>query len=65
MFKDTRAYEPFAPQQVGHGGRRFVLGTHSGSDAICRLLRSAGIQISAGQAKSLRPLISMSENVLP
>jgi homocitrate synthase NifV len=58
MFKDTRAYEPFAPQQVGHGERRFVLGTHSGSDAICRLLRRAGIRISAGQAKTLRPLMA-------
>jgi homocitrate synthase NifV len=58
MFKDARAYEPFAPQQVGHSERRFVLGTHSGSDAICRLLGRAGIRISAGQAQMLRPLMA-------
>jgi homocitrate synthase NifV len=58
MFNDARAYEPFAPQQAGHTDRRFVLGTHSGGTAIHRLLRQAGIRISARQAKNLRPLLA-------
>lgn len=58
MLKDCRAYEPFAPQQVGRGDRRFVLGAHSGSAAICHLLRQAGIRISPGQARALRPLMA-------
>jgi len=58
MFKDTRAYEPFAPQQVGHSDRRFILGAHSGSASICHLLQRAGIRISAQQAQTLRPLLA-------
>ncbi len=58
MFKDARAYELFAPQQAGHGNRRFVLGSHSGSTAIRHLLRQAGIRISTRQAQTLRPLLA-------
>jgi homocitrate synthase NifV len=58
MLKDPRAYEPFAPRQAGHHGRRFVLGSHSGSAAIRHLLRQAGITVSAQQAQRLRPLLA-------
>jgi homocitrate synthase NifV len=58
MLKDPRTYEPFAPQQAGHGNRRFVLGSHSGSTAIRHLFRQAGIRISARQAQTLRPLLA-------
>lgn len=58
MFSDVRSYEPFSPQQAGHGDRRFVLGSHSGGTAIRHLLRQAGIRISARQAQSLRPLLA-------
>jgi homocitrate synthase NifV len=58
MLKDSRSYEPFAPQQAGHADRRFVLGTHSGSTAIRNLLWQAGIRISAKQAQNLRPLLA-------
>jgi homocitrate synthase NifV len=58
MFRDARAYEPFAPQLAGHSDRRYVLGTHSGSTAIRHLLRQVGIRISARQAQTLRPLLA-------
>ncbi len=58
MLKDTRAYEPFTPQQVGHGERRFVLGSHSGSASIYHLLHQAGIRLSVSQARALRPLLA-------
>jgi homocitrate synthase NifV len=57
MFREPRAYEPFSPDQVGRADRRFVLGTHSGTTAIRRLLEQVGIAISPSQAKALRPLL--------
>lgn len=57
MFKEERAYEPFTPQSVGRSDRRFVLGAHSGTYAIRRLLHQAGIRISKGQARALKPLL--------
>lgn len=33
MLRDSRTYEPFAPERVGHRGRQFVLGKHSGGAA--------------------------------
>jgi homocitrate synthase NifV len=57
MFRETRAYEPFSPGQVGRSGRRFVLGAHSGTTAIRRLLDQVGITISPNQARALRPLL--------
>jgi homocitrate synthase NifV len=56
MFKDQRAFEPFSPRHVGRSGRRYVLGGHSGSASIRRLLERAGISISREQARNLRPL---------
>jgi homocitrate synthase NifV len=57
MFNENSTYEPFAPQSVGRAGRRFVLGAHSGTSAIRRLLHQAGIHISKGQAQALKPLL--------
>ncbi len=57
MFSETRSYEPFPPDKVGRSGRRFVLGTHSGTTAIRRLLDQVGIAVSPSQAKALRPLL--------
>ncbi len=57
MFTEDRAYEPFGPEEVGRCDRRFVLGTHSGTTAIRRLMGQAGIAISPSQAKALRPLL--------
>lgn len=57
MFRDARAYEPFAPQLVGRAERRYLLGAHSGATAIRHLLGQAGIQISSQQARALRPLL--------
>jgi homocitrate synthase NifV len=57
MFKEKRAYEPFAPQSVGRDDRRYVLGAHSGTFAIRRLLHQAGIRVTKGQAQALKPLL--------
>lgn len=37
MLRDSRTYEPFSPERVGHLGREFVLGKHSGSAALRHL----------------------------
>lgn len=58
MISESRAYEPFAPAQVGRSDRRFVLGSHSGAAGIYHLLNQAGIRISRKQARNLRPLLS-------
>lgn len=57
MFIESRSYEPFDPRTVGRPERRFVLGSHSGTTAIRRLLSQAGISISRMQAQALRPLL--------
>jgi homocitrate synthase NifV len=57
MFKEHRAYEPFSPGRVGRTDRRFVLGAHSGTAAIRRLLDQVGIHVTQGQAQALRPLL--------
>jgi len=59
MFRDARAYEPFAPQLVGRADRRFVLGSHSGATAIRHLLGQAGINVSSRQAQALKPMLAM------
>jgi len=33
LLRDCRSYEPFAPGLVGHAGRKYVLGKHSGNRA--------------------------------
>lgn len=58
MFRDNRAYEPFAPQLIGRTNRRFILGSHSGTTAIRSLLGQAGIRISSRQAWALKQLLS-------
>ncbi len=43
MHRDRRSYEPFAPDQIGASGSRFVLGKHSGSASIRWALAQCGI----------------------
>jgi len=38
LAKDTRAYEPFGPDDVGHARRKIVLGRHSGGAAVSEVL---------------------------
>jgi len=60
LFKDSRTYEPFDPCSIGRRNRRFVLGTHSGAATIRHLLGKAGIKVSPGQARALKPLLLQS-----
>ncbi|MDZ7618123.1 MAG: homocitrate synthase, partial [Patescibacteria group bacterium] len=45
LAADPRTYEPFSPEDVGHGRRTFVLGKHSGSTAVCEVLSRHGIAL--------------------
>ena len=44
MLRDRRSYEPFAADEIGGIGSRFVLGKHSGTSAVRRALAQCGIQ---------------------
>jgi homocitrate synthase NifV len=57
MFQDSRSYEPFAPEKVGHSGRRFILGPHSGTTSIRHLLDQAGLPVSQDQALAVKSLL--------
>lgn len=46
MHRDRRTYEPFAPDEVGGGASRFVLGKHSGTAAVRRALAERGIHLT-------------------
>lgn len=55
LLADRRTYEPFAGQCVGRSGTEIVLGKHSGTAAIQKVLAEAGVQISAEEAARLLP----------
>jgi homocitrate synthase NifV len=44
MLRDRRSYEPFAADEIGGTGSRFVLGKHSGTSAVRLALAPCGIQ---------------------
>jgi isopropylmalate/homocitrate/citramalate synthase len=44
MLRDRRSYEPFAADEIGGTGSRFVLGKHSGTTAVRLALVQCGIQ---------------------
>lgn len=57
MAKDSTAYAPFAPEQIGRSGHRFALGSHSGSTGIRHILTQAGITASPAQINELMALL--------
>lgn len=57
MTKNPAAYAPFAPEQIGRGGHRYALGSHSGSAGIRHVLDRAGIAASPAQINDLMQLL--------
>jgi homocitrate synthase NifV len=57
LAADPRAYQPFAPEDVGRRGERIVAGTHSGTHGVMRMLWDAGVPASREDAARLLPVI--------
>ena len=57
LLKDTRTYEPFAPEIVGRQREPFAVGWKSGGAALTAALRSAGEAIDETGVKRLLPLV--------
>ncbi len=53
ILADRRTYEPFPPEEVGAAPSRIVLGKHSGTAAVRRVLAARGVAVSAGEALEL------------
>jgi homocitrate synthase NifV len=53
LLRDGRAYEPFAPEQVGHERRQLVVGTHSGRAGLRHALADAGVQLEDDRIEAL------------
>ena len=57
MLKDSRAFEAFAPAEVGRSRRGFVIGKHSGSASLAQVLREEGMDVDRAEAAELLPEI--------
>ncbi len=57
LIRDPATYQPFAPEDIGRKGCRFVLGTHSGMAVIRHLLSGRGISLAPADASRLRDRI--------
>ncbi|MFZ0131258.1 MAG: hypothetical protein WAK95_01870 [Desulfobacterales bacterium] len=57
LIRDPATYQPFAPEDVGRKGCRFVLGTHAGTAVIRHLLSDRGISLVPADTSRLRDLI--------
>lgn len=53
LIKDSSAYQPFPPEEVGVGDTRFVVGKHTGSSALRHVLRERGIELDEKEARAL------------
>ena len=53
-LRNPTAYEPYAPEEVGHEASRLVAGTHTGAQTLSHILREAGVM--ADDALVLRML---------
>lgn len=56
MLKNSEAYEPFSPEEVG-GRRFFPIGKHSGASTLLYHLKKQGIKSSKEMVGTLMPLI--------
>ncbi len=55
MLCDKRAYEPFAPEEIGNT-RSIVVGRHSGSSSVVHYFRQRGILLTRSQARDILAL---------
>lgn len=53
MLRDEQAYQAVAPQCVGAERSEFVLGKHSGSNALLAALRQRGVELDGDRARAL------------
>jgi homocitrate synthase NifV len=53
LLRDTRSYEPFAPELVGRTRPDFVLGSHTGGAAVAAVLQTQGRIISTDCARQI------------
>nr|VFJ66755.1 MAG: homocitrate synthase NifV [Candidatus Kentron sp. FW] len=56
LLKDPRNYQGVNPAELGRD-HRFVLGKHSGRQAIIQAYERIGIQVTRAEARSLLPLV--------
>jgi homocitrate synthase NifV len=57
MLKDRKAYELFHAGEVGRPQSDFVIGKHSGSEAVVNALARQGILVSRKEASEMLPEI--------
>ena len=50
LSTNPATYEPFRPEEIGRSDRTFVLGKHSGSAAVCRILSQHGVSLGREDA---------------
>jgi homocitrate synthase NifV len=51
LLRDSRSYEPFAPELVGRARPDFVLGAHTGGAAVAAVLKARGQTITSSGAR--------------
>lgn len=57
LLKDLSTYQLFRPEEVGEKSHEYVIGYHSGSASICRVLEDQGVRIDRDEAGKLIPRI--------
>ncbi len=57
LLKDTRTYEPFAPEVVGRRREPFAVGWKTGAAALGAALRAAGATVDDTTLRRLLPLV--------
>jgi homocitrate synthase NifV len=57
LLKDRKAYELFSAGEVGRPQPDFVIGKHSGSEAVVNALAQQGIVVSRKEASEMLPEI--------
>ena len=53
LLKDSHAYQPFSPENVGRPGTQLVAGRHSGTTVLRHLMAQAGVELPSGDARRL------------
>ena len=54
-LRNPAAYEPYAPEEVGHEASRLVAGTHTGVQTLSYILREAGVAVDEGLVLRVLP----------
>ncbi len=57
LLRDSRTYEPFAPEMVGRRREPFAVGWKSGAAALVAALRAAGSPADEAEVRRMLPLV--------